>query len=260
MLFALLSGSFLLLCGPVKAQETAPGARGAAKAQENDGTDPTSPVGSMRLSGEHLDFTEGISSQIFAIEYNQQIGDGATVLRAKVPFAAFSGIGNGDFGLGQIGLKVTRVLTRTRTYGVVVSGELLARTATRRELGTGRWVFKPNLTYARFLKGGHIFAPSILHSISVAGNDSRNKINLTTVDLYFVPRLKNRKLFMTLDPAYVHDWENGVDTGALAVTMGYKTGQLLGARSQVSVKPSVGIAKDRPFNWGFQLSLQLLGL
>jgi hypothetical protein len=88
----------------------------------------------------------------------------------------------------------------------------------------------------------------------------RADLNLSTLDFYFVPRLANRKLFMTVDPAINMDWETGRDFGALAVTMGYKLGPMLGGRGQISMKPSIGIGANAPQDWGMLVSFQLLGL
>jgi hypothetical protein len=233
--------------------------QGTEKTEDNDGTDPTKPLGSMRIAAEHIDLDGGVSSQEVAFEYTRPVGTGTT-LRARIPFAAVSGAGNGDLGLGDISVKVTKVLTRTPKYGVVVSMDVVAPTASRDELGSGKWVLKPNIVYAMFLKGGHIFAPALVHNISIAGDDTRGDVNRTTLDFYFVPRLENKKLFMTIDPALTYNWESEKESAALAVTFGYKTGPMLGGRSQLSIKPSVGIGDNRSFNWGFQLGFQLLGI
>jgi hypothetical protein len=232
----------------------------AAPAAENDGTDPTQPTSQLRFAFDHLELRNGLSSEKVSAEYTMPLGDGSWTLRPKVEFAALNVPGGAGFDVGDASLKLTKIVARNRRYGIVASLEILAPTAGKEFLGGGKWVAKPSLTYAIFLKGGHIFAPTLVHAWSFAGDNDRPDVNVSTFDLYFVPRLANRKLFMTVDPAVNLDWETGRDFGALAVTMGYKLGPMLGGRGQVSVKPSVGIGSNAPQDWGVQIAFQLLGL
>jgi hypothetical protein len=141
----------------------------------------------------------------------------------------------------------------------VLNFELVADSASRPELGTGKWVAKPGLIYAFFLDGGHILAPALFQSLSFAGDPNRADINLTTIDFYFVPKLANPKLFMTLDPAVNIDWRNDKQFVVTAVTLGYQLGPMLGGNGQMFVKPSVGLFSDKPTGWGIQLGFQVLG-
>jgi hypothetical protein len=162
-------------------------------------------------------------------------------------------------GFGDASLKLTKILERNRRFGIVGSLEVVAPTGNDR-IGGGKWLAKPNLVFAIFMKGGHIFAPAVLHTTSFGGDAGLPPVNLTTLDFYFVPRLSNKKLFLTVDPALNFNWETSRDFAALAVTLGYKLGPMLGGRGQISVKPSIGIGRDAPFDYGMQLAFQLLGL
>jgi hypothetical protein len=248
-----------LLAAPVCAQETAaPPAAESAKA-ENDGTDPTRPIRSARLAFEHIDVGGGLKSDQFTLGLAEPVGDGYWIVAPTMRVAALNVPGNARYGLGDASFKLTRVLTVNRKFGLVAAAEISAPTASKDILGSGKWVFKPSFIYARFLKGGHILAPAILHNVSFAGDRARGNVNLTTIDFYFVPRLSNPKLFMTLDPAVNYDWERNTAFGALAVTMGYKLGKMLGGNGQFSVKPSAGFGPNRPFDWGMQATFQLIG-
>lgn len=251
---ALLLVPALVTSAPALAQE-AP----AASQVDNDGTDPTLPIKSARLAFEHLDLPQGFASDAFTLDYNKPFGDGLWIIRPSIRVAALNIPGDGGFHFGDASLKLTRILARSQKGGMVGALEIVAPTASRDFLGGGKWVAKPSFVYAIFLKGGQIFAPAILQTISFAGDRARADINLTTIDFYFVPRLSNKKLFMTLDPAINHDWQSDKSFGAFAVTLGYRLGPTLGGQSQVSIKPSVGIGGDRPFNWGIQANFQLLG-
>lgn len=232
----------------------------AAPAAENDGTDPTKPLGQIRVAFEHLNLRSGFNSDRTTIEYTRPLGDGSWSLRPQLSFGSVNVPGYSALDLGDVSLKLTKILERNAHYGVVTGLEVVAPTAGKTTLGGGKWVAKPNVTYAMFLKGGHIFAPTLLHNVSFAGDSGRAPINLTTLDFYFVPRLANRKLFMTIDPAINHDWESGHGFGALAVTMGYKLGPMLGGRGQIALKPSIGIGTYAPQDWGLLVSFQLLGI
>lgn len=240
-----------LMAAPVMAQASSP-------ETENDGLDPTRPVRQAKLGLERLDLGSGVASWKLESSFNQPVGDGFTVLRAVVPFAANSGLGDDAMRLGDASFKVTRVLERTRTHGIVLSAELAAPTAARADLGTGKWVLKPSAIYALFLPQG-ILAPSLLHNVSIAGNAARPDVNLTTFDLYFVPKLSDPKLLMTLDPALNHDWQRGATFLTLAATVGVKLGPMLGGRGQITVKPSIGLGANRPYDWGLAVNYVLLG-
>lgn len=241
----------LLLFGtPVTAQEKA----------GNDGTDPTRLISTASVALEHLDLRGGFWNDTINSDLTLPFsaGDRAS-LRIRAPLVATNIGTSRAFGLGDIGFRLTRVLGVTKTHGWVGQGELILDTAARPELGTGQNVGKATLIYARFLKGGHIFAPALVHSQSIWGDDARPKVSFTTVDFYYVPRLANPKLYMTLDPSLNYNWQRDVGFGALAVTMGYRLGPALGGAMQVFVKPSAAVGTDRSFNWGLQAGVQLLG-
>jgi hypothetical protein len=239
----LVAAALLLPAVPVVA--AAPAAQ-SGKADDNDGTDPTRPASQIRLSYDRQDFPAGFAS--------------TWVVRPKVQLGRIDGPGvDRGLGFGDASFKLTRIIERNRKFGVVGSVEIVAPTGNDR-IGGGKWVIKPNLVYAMFLKGGHIFAPAVVHSFSIGGKAGLPPVNQTTLDFYVVPRLSNKNLFMTIDPALNFDWENNREFAALAVTMGYKLGPMLGGRGQISVKPSVGIGRESPFDYGVQLAFQLLGL
>jgi hypothetical protein len=250
----------LLLLGsmPVGAQAVT---ETPAPRTENDGTDPTSPVRFLKFNFEHLDLAlpeslPGDNSNTFALEFQQPFG--RTALKLKLPITSLDVLGDSSYGLGDVSAKVSHVASVTKTHGIVVGAEMIFNTSSRPELGTGKTVFKPSLIYAFFLNGGHIFAPALVHSVSIAGDENRNNISATTIDFYFVPKLANPKVFMTLDPAITQDWHNDKFFFITAVTVGYTIGPMLGGKGQVIVKPTIGIGGDKPTGWGIQAGFQLI--
>jgi hypothetical protein len=168
-------------------------------------------------------------------------------------------LGRSGFHMGDVSVKVNHLLTLTREYGVVVAGELVFDTASRLEGGTGKHVFKGNAIYARFLAGGDIFAPAIVHSISLGGDSNRAKVNNTVFDFYYVPKLADPKTFVTFDPALSFDWESDTKFASLAVTIGRAIGPAFGGSSQVFVKPTLFGGGDRPGKWGVELGYKVIG-
>lgn len=232
----------------------------AAK-KENDGTDPTSPVRFVKASYEHLELSlpaslPGDNSNIFWLEYQEPFG--RTSMKFKLPIASVDAQGDSSYALGDVSAKLSHVLSVTPTHGIVLGAEMIFNTASRPELGTGKTVFKPSAIYAVFLKGGHIFAPALVHSVSIAGADDRENVNATTIDFYFVPKLANPRFYMTLDPALTKDWHNDAFFLVTSLTVGYTIGPMLGGKGQVFVKPSFGLGSDKPTGWGIQAGFQLI--
>jgi hypothetical protein len=229
---------------------------------ENDGLDPTAPARFAKLSFEHVDLNLpagapfGDNANSFIFEFQQPFGHNS--FKVKAPVSSVDVLGDSSYGLGDVSAKLTHVFGVTKTHGMVVNFELVADTASRDELGGGKWVAKPGFIYAFFLQGGHIFAPAIVQSISFAGSSNRADINQTVIDFYFVPKFKDSSFYMTLDPALTHDWENDKTFLTTALTMGYKLGPMLGGNGQVFVKPSVGLGAERASDWGLQIGFQLL--
>jgi hypothetical protein len=257
--FAISAGFLLLASAGAACAQDAPAP--ASIEQENDGTDPTSPAKFAKVSFEHLDLAlpdglSGDNSNSFIFEYQQPFGNNA--IKFKLPVVSVDALGNSAYSIGDVSAKLTHVLSAKKTHGIVLNGEIVFNTASRPELGTGKTVIKPGITYAFFLKGGHIFAPAFVQSLSIAGDDNRADISSSTIDFYFVPKLANPKLFMTLDPAITHDWENDKTFVVTALTLGFKLGPMLGGKGQMFIKPSIGFGSDRPTGWGISTGFQLL--
>lgn len=235
------------------------GSAGAARAEDkpNDGTDPTRPVRTLQGDFEYLDLAHShATSKVFTGSFSEPFGH--TAFQVKVPLAAVDVRGDDGYGLGDVSVKYTRVFGVTAKHGFVFTTEAFLDTADRPELGTGKYVIKPTIIYARFLKNGDIFAPALVQSLSVAGRSRRADVNATTVDFYYVPRLSNPHLYMTYDPALNYDWETDSFYSALAVTVGLKLGRVMGGNSQVFIRPSATFGDRRPVDWGMKAGVQLL--
>jgi hypothetical protein len=109
----------------------------------NDGTDPTQLTTQAEVTFEHLGLRNGFSSQTLTLGLTIPLGESKrTSIKFKAPFVAVDVLGDDSMGLGDVSVKVTRVLEVTRKYGIVLGGEVAFDTADRWELGSGKTVFK----------------------------------------------------------------------------------------------------------------------
>jgi len=227
-------------------------------AEEDNGTDPTKFNTAAAVQWEHVDLKGGFSADTLKFVYAMPVGD-KSLVRLQVPMVRTDVLGRSGFKLGDVGVKLNHLYALTREYGVVLGAEVVFDTASRVEGGTGKHVFKGNAVYAMFLQGGSIFAPAIVHSISLGGDSSRAKVNGTVFDFYYVPKLADPKTFVTVDPALSFDWENDTKFASLAVTIGRSIGPALGGNSQVFIKPVVFGGGDRPGKWGVEVGYKVIG-
>lgn len=225
----------------------------------NNGTDPTRLTTTAAIAYEYNDLIPGMSRHAPRFDLTFPFGDGDhSSVRFRVPAVRNDVAGDSGFGLGDVSVTGTHVFGLTPKRGLVVQGELIFDTASRPELGTGRHVFKGTFIYARFLQGG-IFAPAIVQSVDVGGDDARAHVNTTTFDFYYVPKLASPKRFVTIDPALTFDWENDRQFPSLAVTFGTAVGKMFGGLAQVYVKPTVLAGGDRPGDWSIEAGFKVLG-
>jgi hypothetical protein len=236
-----------------------------ARSDEHDqnpdnGTDPTRQSRSITTSLEHLDLGGGISQNTFKAQYSTPItSDARTAIRLTVPLVQNDVFGHEGYSLSDVGVKITDVVKITRQYGLVIAGEFTFDTANQIEGGTGKNVFKGTFTYAKFLQGGSIFAPSLNQSNSIWGDKDRASVNNTVLDFYFVPKLKDPKTYVTVDPAINSNWETKAKFPSLAITIGRALGPAFGGHSQIYLKPETFAGGDRSANWGVEFGYKVIG-
>jgi hypothetical protein len=241
--------------------EKAKNAQDDQPAQEpNNGTDPTRLTTSITLSSEYTSLKDRNYINNIKFVFSRPIGKAAmTNYQIKLLFVNTNVLGNNQIGFGDLAIKITNVTKLTKKYGIVFSGEMNFATASRTELGTGKNVFKGAFIYVKFLPNGYIFAPSFLHSISIWGKSNRANVNNTTIDFYIVPKLKDPKTFITIDPALTLDYVGKKQFGSVAVTVGRAVGKMFGGNGQIYVKPTVFIGGESPGYWGLEAGMKILG-
>jgi hypothetical protein len=225
-----------------------------------NGTDPTKLISSAAIQYEHFALRPWASNGTLKLSYTVPFGEQRDYsLRLRVPVVRTTIFGNGGYGLGDVQLQLSHVFGVTRAGGMVLQGDLSFDTARRPELGTGKTVFKGTFIRAWFLSGGAIIAPAIVHSSSFGGDASRAQVNVSTFDLYYVPRLANPRHFVTVDPAITRDWRRSQQFASLAVTFGTTIGRAFGGNAQVFAKPTLFAGSDRPSKWGLEIGYRILG-
>ena len=258
--------AFMALSNAALAQDTASGqiaqngADGTAAANEeaiNNGTNPTLLTTQAVVQFQYNEIDSNLDSDLLEFQYTQPIGDGNKAFRFTVPFA------NSPFDsamdVGDISITFVDVFYLTEQNGAAYTAELFLDTANRSDNGYGQFALETSVFYAFFLKNGGIFAPAWVQTFGLEGGSSSGaKLNQTTFDFYYVPKLANPKYFMTFDPAIIHDWESDDTFGSLQVTMGVLTGRLFGGDSQVFVKPGVLFGGDAPADWSLQVGFKVL--
>lgn len=260
----LLTGLALVADQQVAGASTAPTGPSIAAREDHphnesdNGTDPTRVRRSLTLSFEHTDLRGGFTSDAFEVDFSQPIASHSSItVTLNAPSVDVAG--EKSIGFGDTELVVTHIPVVTHTHGVVLKAGVILDTASRPELGSGNTVLEGTFIYAWFLKGGHIFAPSFEYNYGLDPDRGRSRVNSLTADFYYVPRLKDKRLYATLDPFVTFDFEDSRHFAGVAVTLGRVLAPLLGGRLQAYAKPSIFVGKDRSANWAMEGGLKLIG-
>lgn len=248
--------SLLLASGVAFAQTE----QNTVPAAVDNGTDPSKLNTIAEAKYEYLDLQGGFSSGTLRLSYTTPLDEAQRyALRIRVPVTYVDALGDNSYDLGDASLEVSHVFGLTKQHAFVAKGELIFDTAGRSELGTGQNVFKGTFIYAKFLQSGSIFAPALVQSNSLWGDDARSKVNVTTFDFYYVPKLKDPRNLITYDPSLTFDWENDKQFAGLAITFGRVIGPQFGGNGIVFVKPSLFAGADRPGSWGVEVGYKVIG-
>jgi len=257
---AVLTGLALAALGPPLAfADEDPAHPGAEHRPDDNGTDPTRVSRTVQVKYEYLALRDGFTTNTLKLWYTQPLGNGFSVV-LKLPVTRVDVFGNNGAGLGDVSVQVGKVFGVTREGGHVVQAEVFFDTATRPELGAGNSVLKATYVRAFFLQDGAILAPSFVQSVSLLGGDDRPKVNFSTIDLYYVPKMEDPRNLVTFDPNVNYNCENGNRFASLAVTLGRNIGPSpIGGNHFVLVKPAILVGGDRPNKWGLELTYKIIG-
>ncbi len=235
-------------------------AEAPARGGDKSGTDPTLFLRNLTVSNELQGLKNDNYANVTSFKYIEPFADGKMNLRLTVPLVATDRAGDGDFGLGDIGLRYNWLAQADKEGAWLFGTELFADTATEDVLGRGKWIIAPIVTKAFFLSKSLIFAPTYQHNISFAGDSRRESVNESVLDFYFVMRAADNRSWFTVDPTLVVDWENQTNTPAtIEFEYGRVLGSLLGGAASLYVRPGVGIGQDRPYDWNIEIGFKIIG-
>jgi len=242
----------------------------------NNGTNPTLLTTQMGVQYQFNQINPTLNTGLLEFFYTKPFGDGSKAFRFTVPFSdspfnaapnfggpaaagSPTGLGGSDLRLGDISLTYIDVFHLNESSGAAFTAELFLDTATTPTSGYGQFAMETSLFYAWFLGNGSIFAPAWVQTFGLEGGNADGvNVNVTTIDFYYVPKLKNPKFYMTFDPAVIHDWESGDTFGSLQITFGMMTGRMFGGDSQVFIKPGILVGGDKPADWSVQAGFKVL--
>lgn len=226
----------------------------------DNGTNPTRLTRQFASTWEYFDLAAGTSSEILKLNLTLPIGTKKNWnIRWRLPVTAINGIGHGGYAIGDASVQLGHVFGLTQQGGYVGQVELIFDTADRPELGTGKNVIKGSFIKAHFLKNGAIFAPALEHRYGHWGDGTRDDINTSALDFYYVPKLDDARNLITVDPSVNINWRNDKEFLGLGVTYGRVIGSAWGGNAIISIKPSLFAGQDRPGDWSLELGFKVIG-
>jgi hypothetical protein len=172
---------------------------------------------------------------------------------AATPFGTSEVSGIGDFDARLLGIAYS-----SQKLILAPGLEAFFNTASNDALGSGKNALGPALfaAFPGLLGGGSLFVPGYQYVFDVGGDDNRTAISRSQIDLYFVWLLAQGKNWLLLDPQIILDHENDKKF----VTIDAEWGFMIVPKSGISgyVRPGVGFADDRPFDWNFEFALKFV--
>lgn len=221
----------------------------------NNGTNPTSLASSACVQCKYSDLGWGFSNDVFEANFSGPFGPGRNkALSYTAPYA--SGPTSNSFLLGDLSSTFTHLLDVDASRGYAYMAKLKLDTSDRPDLGAGQTVLEFSGFYAKFLKDGSMVAPALIHRAGVADEDpGRSKVNTTTFDFHYAPKISPESMFVAFDPALISDWERDKGFASLTTTFGVPMGKAFDGDSQIFIKPQILITADRPADLSPQVRL-----
>jgi hypothetical protein len=193
------------------------------------------------------------------VRYAQPFNGGTMNLVFEAPFAT-TNIKQGEAsGFSDASVKWNWVAHVDRAVGVVPSFKLTAPTATRDILGSGRWTASPGLTVAFFISPEFILAPAIVHTLSFADAAGRGRISRTDVDIYAVYKPKGQSWWLTSDLTVGRDHIARTWPASYKLALGMNLGKIGDGAVNLSIRPGIGIGRNRPADFSIETSLSIVG-
>ena len=152
--------------------------------------------------------------------------------------------GMGDISFRLLGYK----LIENPISAITASIEISLNTAQSSLLGTGKNIIIPVISYSRlFPKSKSLFSVVLQQSNSISGDEKRNDINFTKLQLIGLQML-SRKTWVVIAPEWFFDYENG----GVSMNMRTRLTHAPSPRINIWVTPAAGIFGDfvGRYQWG----------
>jgi len=234
-----------------------PAAAQEAEKELNNGTNPTLLANTVTVTGKFLDVRGAGSFWVLEPTVQIPFGKKNVSLGLRAPIA--QSVVDKSFDIGDVSILFTHVVSVNRQRGLAYTLEFFTNTAARPDIGFGEPVLKASGFYVNFLKDGSILAPALVQQMGFGDGVGGKSVNSTTFDLYYVPKLKDSRMFMTVDPAIVRDWRAEKIYGTVIVTVGRSIGRIGKGNFAIFTKPQIQIGADRPSSWGIEIGAKLVG-
>ena len=161
-------------------------------------------------------------------------------------------------GIGDLDARVLYLAYASSNLIVATGLEAFFDTASNDALGSGKTSLAPQvfIIFPGILGGRSLFAPGLQYVFDIAGNDNRDDIRRTQLDLYFVWLLANGKYWLIVDPQVVFDHEADKQLALIETEYGFMIAPSVGASTYV--RPGVGIGADKPYSWNLEVGLKFV--
>ncbi|MGL5361792.1 MAG: hypothetical protein ACRDBH_02855 [Bosea sp. (in: a-proteobacteria)] len=253
---ALLLAALACVSFPALAQDAS---EDAEKKGDKSGTNPTTFNRSFNIGTDFRALLNGRWFNNATVRYTQPFNNNQMNIAVKVPVPSTNLLGGSATGVGDISAKWNWLAYLDRRQGLVISTELTAPTASRKVFGSGKWVVAPGISYAYFLSPEWIVAPALVHSVSFAGDEGRTRVNRTDFDFYTVYKPKGQNWWLTSDITVGYDYVAKTTPASWKLALGTTVGKIGDGVVNLSLRPGVGIGRDRPANWTMEVSLSVVG-
>ncbi len=232
----------------------------AQQSDDKSGTNPSVLHRTASVSNEYRALPDDYFYDVANFRYVEPMLDGRVALRLTVPLEATDLPSFDDAGIGDVAVRGIWIAHKSPEQALVLSTEIYAPTANEDYFGTGKWVAAPGLTWVLFPHPEIIIAPSFVHNLSFAGDESRADVNRSDFDLYTVYKPHGQKWWITSDLTISHDFEADATPLSWEVAFGRNLATLEnGAALNGYIRPGVGVGNDRPYDFNIEVGLSLVG-
>ncbi len=240
----------LLICAAVPA---------CAQLQDIHGVIPTENVTSLEIKPRYKAKDDSKNKTVATVEIKPSLKiNRHWKLGAEIPFSRYGETNVSEKGLGDImlfGYYTDYSPSKVFSYGL--GAELTLPTATRRELGDGKWYAEPEI-FAVWKPSPHFFIEAeYRHIFSFAGSSGRDDIHESRYRMIF-GYMDDSKWWVEIDPRYTVDYEN---TGEAELIGEFEIGTMINQGASMYVRGGWHLAGNKySQDWEIMMGFKILYL